>query len=282
MTTTTTSGATAATERPGGPGRDRRGRRRRLDPRLAVLRRGRHLHRRPRLGHAPSRRTPAATPTVKYFGTSDEAYTLFAAGDYDVVSASGDSSMRSVADGDAAADQHRSDRALRRPGAVPEGAGRTTRVDGTVYGVPHGWGANVLQYNTEVVDSGAHELGRGLRSRLAVRRQDRRRTTRRSTSPTRRVYLMATQPDLGIENPYALDEDQFDGRHRPAEGAEAACCREYWSDYVAYEDNFRAGQHRAGHAAGRSSPTRSRPTTRRPRSTPCCRRRARRRGPTTG
>ena len=40
--------------------------------------------------------------SVKYFGTSDEAYTLFATGDYDVVSASGDSSMRSVANGDVA------------------------------------------------------------------------------------------------------------------------------------------------------------------------------------
>ena len=35
---------------------------------------------RPRLGHARSRRTPAATAEVKYFGTSDEAYTLFGVG----------------------------------------------------------------------------------------------------------------------------------------------------------------------------------------------------------
>ena len=34
-------------------------------------------------------------------------------------------------------------------------------------------------------------------------------TTRRSTSPTRPSYLMATKPDLGITNPYALDDTQF-------------------------------------------------------------------------
>ena len=35
------------------------------------------------------------------------------------------------------------------------------------------------------------------------------------------VYLMAHQPDLGIENPYALDEEQLAGGGRPAEGSSA-------------------------------------------------------------
>ncbi len=87
-------------------------------------------------GSPPFEEDTGCDTTVKYFGTSDEAYQLFASGDYDVVSASGDSSMRSVADGDAAADQHRPDRELRRAGAVPEGAGVEQRLDGTVYGVP--------------------------------------------------------------------------------------------------------------------------------------------------
>ena len=88
---------------------------------------------------------------VKYFGTSDEAYTLFKSGDYDVVSASGDSSLRTVADGDAAAIntdliEHYDELAP----FMKEQANNS--VDGTVYGIPHGWGANVLQFNTEVVD----------------------------------------------------------------------------------------------------------------------------------
>src|SRR6478672_5147720 len=39
---------------------------------------------------------------VKTFGTSDEAFQLFSTGQYDVYSASGDSSLRSVANGDTA------------------------------------------------------------------------------------------------------------------------------------------------------------------------------------
>ena len=34
------------------------------------------------------------------------------------------------------------------------------------------------------------------------------------------VYLKATQPDLGIENPYELDEDAVRGRGRPAQAAD--------------------------------------------------------------
>src|SRR4051794_32597563 len=39
---------------------------------------------------------------VKYFGTSDEAVNLMKTGDYDVVSASGDASLRLIAAGDVA------------------------------------------------------------------------------------------------------------------------------------------------------------------------------------
>src|SRR6188472_2726554 len=39
---------------------------------------------------------------VKYFGTSDEAVTLMKTGEYDVVSASGDASLRLIASGDVA------------------------------------------------------------------------------------------------------------------------------------------------------------------------------------
>jgi putative spermidine/putrescine transport system substrate-binding protein len=53
-------------------------------------------------------------------------------------------------------------------------------------------------------------------------------TTTRSTSPTPRVYLKAHQPDLGIDNPYELNEEQFNAavdllkQQQPNVG-------EYWS-----------------------------------------------------
>lgn len=176
--------------------------------------------------------------TVKYFGTSDEAYTLFGTGDYDVVSASGDSSMRSVASGDAAAIN--TDLLENYADIAPflkEQAWNS--LDGVVYGVPHGWGANVLQYNTEVVDPAPTSWG-------AVFDPDSPYAGKIAAydSPIyiadAAVYLMDTQPDLGIENPYALDQEQFDAAISLLQ-EQNGLLAEYWSDYVAYEDNFRSG-----------------------------------------
>src|SRR4051812_49160997 len=50
----------------------------------------------------PFEKQTGCQANVKYFGTSDEAVTLMKTGEYDVVSASGDASLRLVASGDAA------------------------------------------------------------------------------------------------------------------------------------------------------------------------------------
>ena len=82
-------------------------------------------------------------------------------------------------------------------------------VDGVPYGVPHGRGANLLMWRTDEVKPDADSWERDLRpggSRTPARSAS---TTRRSTSPTRPSYLMATKPELSIKNPYALDDTQF-------------------------------------------------------------------------
>ena len=50
----------------------------------------------------PFEKETGCEANVKYFGTSDEAVTLMKTGDYDVVSASGDASLRLIASGDVA------------------------------------------------------------------------------------------------------------------------------------------------------------------------------------
>src|SRR3954447_23485394 len=50
----------------------------------------------------PFEKETGCKATVKTFGTSDEAVTLMKTGGYDVVSASGDASLRLIASGDAA------------------------------------------------------------------------------------------------------------------------------------------------------------------------------------
>jgi putative spermidine/putrescine transport system substrate-binding protein len=59
------------------------------------------------------------------------------------------------------------------------------------------------------------------------------------------VYLMATQPELGIENPYELDEDQFNAaidllkQQRDNIG-------EYWFDYTEEQSAFANGESSVG------------------------------------
>ena len=87
---------------------------------------------------------------VKYFNTSDEAVNLMKSGQYDVVSASGDASLRLIAGGDVA--PVNTDLIHNYADVWSFLKDRDwNSVDGQMYGVPHGYGANLLMYNTEEV-----------------------------------------------------------------------------------------------------------------------------------
>ncbi|MBE8524412.1 ABC transporter substrate-binding protein [Amycolatopsis sp. H6(2020)] len=166
---------------------------------------------------------------VKPFGTSDEAVTLMKTGQYDVVSASGDASLRLVASGDA----EPVNTAL-----VPNYADvqpflkdkSWNSVGGVSYGIPHGWGANLLTWRTDKVtpaptswsvmfDANSPYKGKVIAYDSPIYIAD------------AALYLQAHQPDLGIKNPYALDDKQFTAavnllkQQRPL-------VSEYWSDYL--------------------------------------------------
>ena len=73
------------------------------------------------------------------------------AGGYDVVSASGDATLRLIAAGDV--EPVNTDLVPNYADicAVPQGPGLQQRRRRQMYGIPHGWGANLLMYNTEEV-----------------------------------------------------------------------------------------------------------------------------------
>ena len=145
---------------------------------------------------------------VKTGNTSDEMVTLMRTGEYDGVSASGDASLRLIAAGDVAPVNLE---LIPNYEDVFEGLKNQPHntVDGIPYGVPHGRGANLLQYRTDVVkpapDSWAVVWDKAGPYKGKVTAYD---------SPIyiadAAVYLKATQPDLGIEDPYELDQKQFD------------------------------------------------------------------------
>ncbi|MET0976807.1 MAG: extracellular solute-binding protein [Leifsonia sp.] len=176
--------------------------------------------------------------TTKTFGTSDEAFSLMKTGDYDVVSASGDASLRLVASGEVAPVN---------TDLIPNYEGiydflkmrEWNSVDGVSYGVPHGYGANLLMYNTNevtpaptswdvVFDGSSDYAGKVTAYDSPIYIAD------------AALYLMKHQPDLGIENPYALDADQLAAAVDLLK-EQRANIGEYWSDYLKEIQAFETG-----------------------------------------
>jgi len=176
--------------------------------------------------------------TSKTYGTSDEAFNLMKTGEYDVVAASGDASLRLVAAGDVAPVN---------TDLIPNYAGvynflklqAWNSVDGVSYGVPHGYGANLLMYNTDAVtpaptswdvvfDKSAQYKGKVTAYDSPIYIAD------------AAMYLMTHKPELGITNPYALDESQLAAAVDLLK-QQRANIGEYWSDYLKSVQSFETG-----------------------------------------
>jgi putative spermidine/putrescine transport system substrate-binding protein len=175
---------------------------------------------------------------LKTFGTSDEAVKLVQGGGWDVVSASGDATLRLIY-GDSV--QPVNTDLIPSYADVFEDLKMQSHnsVNGVSYGVPHGRGANLLMWNTDKVteplDSWAVTFEADSPYAGAVTAYD---------SPIfiadAAVYLMATQPELGITDPYALDQAQFDAAIALLE-QQKALVGEYWSDYTKAIQAFNSG-----------------------------------------
>ena len=175
---------------------------------------------------------------VKTFATSAEAVQLFATGEYDVISASGDASLRLVY-GDRVQPVNTA--------LVPNYADifgdlkdkPWNSVNGVSYGIPHGRGANLLLYNKaanptppaswkDMWDANSPAKGKIRPYDDAIYIAD------------AAVYLMASQPDLGIKNPYALDQKQFDAATTLLK-QQKPLVAEYWGDYVKQGQGLSSG-----------------------------------------
>lgn len=175
---------------------------------------------------------------VKPFGTSDEAVTLMKTGQYDVVSASGDASLRLVASGDV--EPINTALVPNYNDIYPFLKNKSwNSVNNVAYGIPHGWGANVLAYRTDKVQPEPKSW-----SPMFDEKSPYKGKIIAYDSPIyiadAALYLMAHQPDLGIKNPYALDDKQFKAatdllkKQRPLVG-------EYWSDYLKETQSLKSG-----------------------------------------
>ena len=175
---------------------------------------------------------------VKTGATSDEMVALMKTGEYDVVSASGDASLRLIYGGDVAPVN---------TDLIPNYADifenlkmqQWNSVAGVAYGIPHGRGANLLSYRTDIVKpaptSWASVFDANSPYKGKITAYD---------SPIyiadAALYLMETKPELGIKYPYALDQTQFDAAIEVLK-AQKPLIGEYWGDYLKHVASLKSG-----------------------------------------
>ena len=178
---------------------------------------------------------------VKAGNTSDDMVNLMKQGGgtiYDGVSASGDASNRLIAGGDVApidvsmfSDYADVMKALQSP---PHNT-----VNGVHYGVPYMWGPNLLLFNTDVVSPAPDSWSSVFDANSPY--------TGKVTAYDSPIYiadaalfLKATQPDLGITDPYELTSDQLDAAVNLLK-TQATLISKYWSLYSDEVKGFNSG-----------------------------------------
>jgi len=167
--------------------------------------------------------------TTQDMTDSNNGVSLIQSGEYDGISASGDATTRLIASGLAApinTDVFENYEAVFD--SLKDLPHNT--VDGVNYGVPHGRGANLLMWRTDKVkpapDSWSVVWDENSPNKGKVTAYD---------SPIyiadAALYLKATQPDLGIDNVYELDDEQFQAAVDLLK-QQREIIGEYWSDYT--------------------------------------------------
>jgi putative spermidine/putrescine transport system substrate-binding protein len=175
---------------------------------------------------------------VKIGNTSDEMVTLMRTGNYDGVSASGDATLRLIAAGDVSPVNTN---LIPNYADVFEGLKdqKHNSVNGQMYGVPHGRGANLLMWRTDKVTPAPDSWGVVFDENSPYKGK-----VTAYDSPIyiadAALYLMKTQPDLGIKNPYALDDKQFQAAVDLLK-KQRSIVGEYWSDYTKEQAAFKSG-----------------------------------------
>ena len=178
---------------------------------------------------------------VKTANTSDEMVSLMNEGGFDLVTASGDASLRLVAgkrvqpiNTDLIPSWSKVDPRLKD--------GPWFTVGGVHYGVPYQWGPNVLMYNTDVFKTAPTswnvvfekmDLPDGKTNEGRVQAYDGPIHIADAAN-----YLMAHKPELKITSPYQLNEDQYKAALDVLRVQRTLAGR-YWHDAMIQVDDFK-------------------------------------------
>ena len=182
---------------------------------------------------------------VKVGNTSDEMVTLMRTGQYDAVSASGDATLRLIAAGDV---QPINTDLIPNYADVFDSLKDQdfNSVDGQMYGIPHGRGANLLMWRKDKVNP-APDSWAAVFDPAQMEKYKGKITAYDNPIyiADAALYLKATQPDLGIENPYELDDKQFQAAVDLLK-TQRKYIGEYWSDYTKEQAAFTQGDSLVG------------------------------------
>jgi len=178
---------------------------------------------------------------VKTANTSDEMVALMNEGGFDLVTASGDASLRLVA-GDRVQPINTD--------LIPSWSTVDDRlksapwhtVDGVHYGVPYMWGPNVLMYNTEVFAEPPTSWNVVFEEMTLSDGQSNKGRVQAYDGPIHIAdaaqYLMFHKPELGITSPYELNEDQYKAALDLLRVQRTLTSR-YWHDAFIQMDDFK-------------------------------------------
>lgn len=178
---------------------------------------------------------------VKTANTSDEMVALMNEGGFDLVTASGDASLRLIAgkrlqpvNVDLIPSWSRVDDRLK------DAPWHT--VDGTHYGTPFMWGPNVLMYNTEVFPEAPTSWSVVFEPMTLQDGESNEGRVQAYDGPIyvadAAMYLMAHQPDLGITSPYELNDAQYAAALDLLRTQRTLVSR-YWHDAFIQIDDFK-------------------------------------------
>jgi len=177
---------------------------------------------------------------VKTAGTSDEMVSLMNGGGFDLVTASGDATLRLVAGHTVQEINTDLIPSFKNIDPRLQNAPWHT-VDGHHYGVPYQWGSNVLMYNTKVFKNAPTSWSVVFEETTLPDGKSNKGRVQAYYGPIyiadAALYLKAHHPELGIDNPYELDQKQFNAAIDLLR-QQRQIVQKYWSDATQQTQDF--------------------------------------------
>jgi putative spermidine/putrescine transport system substrate-binding protein len=181
----------------------------------------------------------------KVAGTSDEMVDLMKTGQYDGVSASGNATARLVAAGEV--DPVNVNLVPNYKTIFSDLKNQPYNTfEGVHYGIPHGRGANLLMWNSDNVKPAPDSWEVTMDPKVAAKYKGKISQYDDPMSIAEAaVYLKFHEPSLEIENPYELNEEQFEAAVDLLK-EQRANVGEYWSDAAKQIQAFASGDNEVG------------------------------------